>query len=141
MSKVITYSTPDGGVAVVYPATDSLTLEEIADKDLPAGVSRAFVEASELPDRYFRNAWEYDGPKGAKINIEKAKEVQRNHWRKLREPKLAELDIEVMKAVEGGNTAKRKEVADRKQALRDVTDQPLPDDPAAIKATIPEILL
>ena len=137
--QVITYQEGDG-VAVVYPSGE-VSIEQVAANDVPAGVPRAIIDGATLPDRYFRNAWEYDGPKGAKINVEKAKEVQRSHWRKLREPKLAELDIELMKALEAANAARRKEVADAKQALRDVTDYPLPDDPAAIKTTIPAILL
>ena len=139
MSKVITYQ-EGNELAVVRPST-RIPIEEVAKMVVPQGVSFAIIDADQLPDEYFRNAWEYDGPTGAKVNVEKAKEIQRNVWRKIREPKLAQLDIELMKALETGSTPKRKEVADRKQALRDVTSHPLPDDLAAIKATIPEVLI
>ena len=57
----IIYPTPEGGVAIIIPAPDcGLTIEEIAAKDVPAGVPFRIVEATDIPeDRTFRNAWEY----------------------------------------------------------------------------------
>jgi hypothetical protein len=57
----IIYPTPEGGVAIIIPAPDcELTIEEIAAKDVPAGVPFRIVEAADIPaDRTFRNAWEY----------------------------------------------------------------------------------
>jgi len=45
-----------------------------------------------------------------------------------------------MRAVESGNTALQKEIAAKKQALRDVTKTELPNTLEEIKATWPEIL-
>ena len=139
MSQVITHPLLDG-VAVTIPAP-GVPIELVMARDIPEGVSRAVINRADLPDRYFRNAWEYDGPKGVKVNIKKAKEVQRNKWREMRKSKLAELDVELMQALEVASTAKRKEVADKKQALRDVTLTELPNDLEAIRQTIPEILI
>jgi hypothetical protein len=57
----ILYPTPEGGVAIIIPAPDcGLTVEQIAAKDVPAGVPFRIVEATDIPsDRTFRNAWEY----------------------------------------------------------------------------------
>jgi hypothetical protein len=57
----IIYPTPEGGVAIIIPAPDcGLTAEEIAAKDVPAGVPYRIVEADTIPtDRTFRNAWEF----------------------------------------------------------------------------------
>ena len=57
----IIYPTPEGGVAIIIPAPEcGLTLEQIAAKDVPAGVPYSIVDASDIPtDRTFRNAWEY----------------------------------------------------------------------------------
>lgn len=139
MPLVITYPTADG-LAVVHPTGD-IPIEDVIARDVPEGVPATIMNSEDLPDLYFREAWKFHPSKGADVDIEKAKEVQRNHWRKLREPKLAALDIEVMKAVERGDAKKRTAVADKKDALRDVTKHPLPDDLAEIKATIPDILL
>jgi hypothetical protein len=57
----IIYPTPEGGVAIIIPAPDcGLTIEQIAAKDVPAGVPFRIVEAADIPDdRTFRNAWEF----------------------------------------------------------------------------------
>jgi hypothetical protein len=57
----IIYPTPEGGVAIIVPAPEcGLTIEQIAAKDVPAGVPFRIVDVSEIPnDRTFRNAWEY----------------------------------------------------------------------------------
>lgn len=57
----IIYSTPEGGVAIIIPAVEcGLTIEQIAEKDVPAGVPFKVVDVSEIPsDRTFRNAWEF----------------------------------------------------------------------------------
>ncbi len=59
----IIYPTSDGGVAVVIPAPEYLqthTIEDVAAKDVPAGVPYKIVSSSDIPsDTIFRNAWEY----------------------------------------------------------------------------------
>ena len=59
----IIFPTEDGGVAVLIPTAEYLagnTIEELAQKDVPAGVEYKIVDVSEIPsDRTFRNAWEY----------------------------------------------------------------------------------
>lgn len=59
----IIYPTPEGGVAIIVPAVEcGLTIEQIAAKDVPAGVPFRIIDVSEVPsDRTFRNAWEYTG--------------------------------------------------------------------------------
>lgn len=55
------------------------------------------------------------------VNMNKAKDIWRDKWRNARNPLLADLDVEFMRAVESGDTAKQTEVATKKQELRDVT--------------------
>ena len=61
MDKRIIYPTDDGGVAVIVPAPNcGLTIEQIAEKDVPAGKAYQIVDVIDIPgDRTFRNAWEY----------------------------------------------------------------------------------
>jgi len=60
MNKRIIYPTDDG-VAVIVPAECGLTIEEIAAKDVPAGVSYKIVDVADIPeDRTFRNAWSWE---------------------------------------------------------------------------------
>jgi len=51
-------------LAVIVP-TGELNINEVARKDVPAGVDYWIVEDSEVPsDRIFRNAWELDASIG-----------------------------------------------------------------------------
>jgi hypothetical protein len=75
-----------------------------------------------------------------RINIDKAKAIKLDQLRAERAPKLAALDLAFMRAVEQGDTAKQASIAAEKQALRDVTKQPLPDDVATLKDFKPDIL-
>ena len=63
MTKRIIYPTDDGGVAIVVPAPEALetmTIEEIAAKDVPSGKPFKIIDTADVPtDRTFRNAWEY----------------------------------------------------------------------------------
>jgi hypothetical protein len=75
-----------------------------------------------------------------RINIDKAKAIKLDQLRAERAPKLAALDLAFMRAVEQGDTAKQASIAAEKQALRDLTKQPLPDDVATLKDFKPDIL-
>ena len=61
MNQRIIYQTDEGGVSIIVPAPEcGLTIEQIAEKDVPAGKPYQIVDVSEIPtDRTFRNAWEY----------------------------------------------------------------------------------
>ena len=63
MTRII-YHTDDGGVAILIPTPECLaehTIEEIADKDVPAGKAYKIVDVADVPsDRTFRSAWEVD---------------------------------------------------------------------------------
>lgn len=75
------------------------------------------------------------------INPDKAKSIWKDKWREARKPILASLDIDFMKAVEAGNSVKQAEIAQKKQALRDVTLTPIPGTtPEEIKSVWPEVL-
>ena len=69
------------------------------------------------------------------INMTKAVEIKKDMVRAARQPMLAALDIEMMRAIEAGDTAKQAEISAKKQALRDATQ-----DPAIVNAQTPEQL-
>ena len=132
---LITYAQPNGQVAVVIPCGDV----NDAIKDVPEGVEYKIVESVDIDNEYF-NAYEFDSELGAKVNIERAKAIHLDKFRSARSPKLQKLDIDFMKAVEGNDEAKKTVIVVAKQALREVTLTPLPDNLAGIKATWPDIL-
>lgn len=55
------------------------------------------------------------------LNLEKAKEIWLNAYRKARTPLLDELDKKFMKAFEMGDTELMENVKTQKQQLRDIT--------------------
>ena len=63
MNRII-YKTDEGGAAVIVPTDEALrshTIQEIAEKDVPAGKPFKIVSVDDIPsDRTFRNAWEAD---------------------------------------------------------------------------------
>ena len=56
------------------------------------------------------------------VNIAKAKELQKERFRQVRKPLLEALDIDYQRADEAGDASKKTEIATKKQALRDVTN-------------------
>ncbi len=61
MNQRIIYKNLENYVCVIIPTPEALqtmTIEEIAAKDVPQGIEYKIIDASELPqDRTFRNAW------------------------------------------------------------------------------------
>jgi hypothetical protein len=62
--KRIIYKNPDNSVSIIVPSNEalqSMTIEQIAAKDVPTGYKYKIVDVSEIPsDREFRNAWTID---------------------------------------------------------------------------------
>jgi len=55
-----------------------------------------------------------------KINVDKAKEIQKDKMRVVRKPLLEKLDVDFVRALELGSDVE--EIKTQKQALRDVTN-------------------
>lgn len=100
------------------------------------------IRAEEIPaDRTYRNAMTDTG-KVIVHDMPKAREIHRQRMRRVREPLLAQLDIEYQRADENGGNGKGS-IAALKQALRDVTDHPGIEAARTIeelKAVWPEVL-
>ena len=62
--KRIIYKNLDNTVSIIIPspeALQSMTIEQIAKKDVPTGYKYKIVDVSEIPsDRSLRNAWSID---------------------------------------------------------------------------------
>lgn len=61
MDQRIIYPNDTGGVAIIIPAAEcDLTIEQIAEKDVPPGKPYKIVDVDDIPtDQTFRAAWEY----------------------------------------------------------------------------------
>lgn len=61
MDKRIIFKNTDGSIGIIVPTNCGLTVEEIARKNVPTGLSYKIVNVSEISnDRTFRNAWTID---------------------------------------------------------------------------------
>ena len=64
MTQRILFKNDEGGVSVILPSDNALaehTIQEIAEKDVPAGKPYKIVSVDDIPsDRTFRNAWTVD---------------------------------------------------------------------------------
>lgn len=112
------------GVNVVHEPTTEYINEQVARSSQhgwPGNpLSWRIIEDSELPDRYFREAWEDTGK--LSINMDKARAIQMNHIRDLRNAALVPLDMEYMRADERGDVRRKQEIAEQKQVLRDLPE-------------------
>ena len=159
MNLAIVFKRPDGGVSITYPVEPMLDGEGEAQyldrievklrqkRPTPEGgqasaipenwVRVAAIDKSALPDdRTFRAAWGWETPEQViDIRMDRARAIYLDRLREVRDEKLAELDVEVIK-----NIGKPDEVAKieaQKQVLRDL---PAAVAPALEKAKTPEQL-
>ena len=149
MRKII-YTRPDGGVSVAHPVRNTIgetlttdaEIEQRAWNALPAyAINPQFVETVPT-DRTFRDAWKA-GATGIEHDMPKAREIHKERLRSVRKPLLEALDAEYMHADEVGDSAKKSEIAAKKQALRDATKAAEIDaaaTPEELKAAIPAAL-
>ena len=164
MAIAVVFANPDGSTAVLHPApemfdpnsrtrallalhgkvfeTDDEVMDFIIAKDVPPGAmsSARIVPVNDLPeDRSYRNALTvnlgYDMPK--------ARSIHRQRLRELRAPLLSKLDVEYQRADEAGDLSAKKQIAAKKQALRDATAHPAIDQAMTIEAlskAVPAVL-
>lgn len=129
---------------VLGPLTDQQYYDHAVSR-LPEGVDWVQLPDDWTPpdsDRSFRNAWRLKDGK-TEVDMPWARELHKIKLREMREPLMAQLDVEYMLADERGRPAEKATIAQRKQALRDVTDDPAIEaaqTPDELRAAIPDIL-
>jgi len=132
----------DGGVSIT--TLISGTIEETIAK-WPAEKQEEIVSIREIDpsdistDRTFRNAWKPD----LTVDMPKAREIHKDKLRELRQPILDVLDIAFLRAEEKGDKTEKDIIIAKKQALRDITNDPriaAAKTPEELKTVIPELL-
>ena len=118
MTQAIIFTNSNGGVSVCIP-TGELPIEQVKDKDTPAG--SIIVNTSDLPNQHndFFDAWELNGST-VTVNKSKAVEITKKRLRTERTPLLAAQDVLFQRALE--SNADTTAIVAEKQRLRDVTD-------------------
>ena len=117
MAQVIVFTNENGGVSVCYP-TGEVPIEQVQEKDTPAG--SIIMENDDLPnnDNDFFNAWELNGSV-VTVNLNKAKEITKDRLRLDRAPLLQAQDVAFQRALENGTDTTA--IVAEKNRLRDIT--------------------
>jgi hypothetical protein len=116
----------------IFIPVPGMDIERIKSK-LPVGYIETTTD--QIPQsREFRNAWKREG-ESVIVDMPAASEIHMNRIREVRDKKLAELDIEYMRADEVNDGQLKAQLASQKQALRD-----LPETFNLSVATTPEEL-
>lgn len=117
-----------GAVSIFIPVPQpGKTFEQIVAQLVPANAQRLETTMDKLPPRDdLMPAWMI-GPSAddpVVHNMTKAKAIWKDRMRAARTPLLEALDSESLMSLEKEDKQAQKDVADKKQALRDVTDDP-----------------
>jgi hypothetical protein len=141
MTRII-YANNDGGISVIIP-TGELSIEEVAAKDVPEGVSYEIVEDDVIPsDRTFRAAWVANGA-AVDIDLPKAKEIGHDKRRTKRAEAFAPHDEVIAKQIPGADAAAaeaaRQAIRDKYADIQDAIDAA--DTPEEIKVALATELL
>ena len=83
-------------------------------------------------DRTFRGAWQFNGD-AVEVDMASARDIHKENLRAERKPRMEQLDVDFMQALEAGNSTTQ--IASDKQTLRDITD-----DSRIAAATTPDAL-
>ena len=121
--KRIVIKRDDGGVSIMQILEEADSTEAVRKWQTTAKekyVSFREIEAADLPNRDFRNAWTDDlaGPQ-IDVDMPRAKDIHLGRIRERRKEKFEELDVEYMKALEAGDSFAQTTAKNKKQALRD----------------------
>jgi len=94
MDERIIYQNQEGGVSIIIPANNhGMTIEEIAEKDVPDNTPYEIVNVADIPsDRTFRGAWKKNGAAVA-TDMPMAKEIAHDMRRIKRDEEFAPIDI------------------------------------------------
>lgn len=129
MKDVIVYEMKDGSVGIMTASPEwQGTLDELAFRDVPTGCPFQVVAAESLPaQRFFRDTWMIDVNTGNVVeSLPKARDMFMALIREARNKKLAELDVETIKATGAGDQTRLAAVEAEKEALRDLPESVSP---------------
>lgn len=147
----LVYQGDDGVAKIVVPSPSFIkrggTLQELEAKSVPETCKGTcdLVDVSTIPDdRTFRNAWKTEKGKSIDgIDTNKALDIAKEKIREVRNPKLADLDIESIRADEAADSAKKADVVAKKKVAREATaDKRLlsADNESSLKAAMEAVI-
>lgn len=146
--NIIVWTLEDGAVRITQMIDDTI--------DVDAEVERISANHPELTFRftgkmsetgiainYFYGALTVDEDNNLAYDMVKARNIWRNILRRMREPKLQELDLQYQLALEAGDEEAKADIITKKNILRDCTANPDIETATSLndlRRTLPELL-
>lgn len=150
MAYHIIWKNTDGSLKITS-MQNTATAEDAAEhKDTlithgELAVFQTIIKSEQLPqERYFRNAWRFDGS-NVVLDIPSCRQRHLDKLRRIRNGKLQDSDADYMRALEQNDVAKLETLKSYRQALRDMPQTAsatlqTANTPSEIKAVHPAIL-
>lgn len=146
--NIIVWEAEDGSVRITQMIDDTIDVDAEVEKISASDPTLTFKFKGKLSEtgvaiNFFYGALVVDEDNNLAYDMVKARDIWRDILRRLREPKLQELDLAYQRADEAGNATLKAEIVAKKNILRDCTADP--DIEAAtslndLRRTLPELL-
>lgn len=146
--NIIVWTTEDGSIRITQMIDDTIDVDNEAERiaaNHPELTFRFTGKMSEtgIAINYFYGALTLDEDNNFAYDMVKARELWKNMMRRLREPKLQELDLQYQIALEADDEELKAEIIAKKNILRNCTTNPDIQTATSLndlRRTLPELL-
>jgi len=146
--NIIVWTTEDGSVRITQMVDDSIDVDEEIERIASSQPELTFRFKGKLSEtgiaiNFFYKALVLDEDDNFAYDMAKARDVWKDILRRLREPKLQELDLQYQLADEDGDAELKAEIVAKKRILRDCTADPAIAAATSLndlRRTLPELL-
>lgn len=146
--NIIVWTLEDGTVRITQMIDDTIDVDAEVERIAANHPELTFQFTGKMSEtgiaiNYFYGALTLDEDNNFAYDMAKARDIWRNMLRRLREPKLQDLDLQYQLALEADDAELKAEIIAKKNILRDCTANP--DIEAAtslndLRRTLPELL-
>lgn len=146
--NIIVWTTEDGSVRITQMIDDTIDVDAEVEKISASDPTLTFKFKGKLSEtgiaiNFFYGALAVDSDNKLAYDMVKARDIWRGILRRLREPKLQELDLAYQRADESGDSVLKAEIVAKKNILRDCTNDPAIEAATSLndlRRTLPELL-
>lgn len=146
--NIIVWTLEDGAVRITQMIDDTIDVDAEVERisaNHPEFTFRFTGKMSEtgIAINYFYGALTVDEDNNLAYDMVKARNIWRNILRRMREPKLQELDLQYQLALEAGDEEAKADIITKKNILRDCTANPDIETATSLndlRRTLPELL-
>lgn len=146
--NIIVWTLEDGSVRITQMIDDTVDVDAEITKIAASHPEYTFRFKGKMSEtgiaiNYFYGALTLDSNNNFAYDMVKAREIWKNMMRRLREPKLQQLDLQYQLALEAGDEDLKADIIAKKNILRDCTDNPAIATAGSLndlRRTLPELL-